>query len=103
MDGPEPQGGRIDRIGRFLLHDLIEHFPEAVARRPDHVERLAGHVHEVELRRIGGLRERIDLGELLDRIHARLGIAVDEEAAPDGPDAVGRASHDVVTLRTSPL
>ena len=44
--GPEAQSSRIDGIGWFVLYDLIEHFPELVAGRADHVERLARHIHE---------------------------------------------------------
>ena len=32
----------------LLLHHLIEHLPEAVIRRGDHVEGLAGDVHEFQ-------------------------------------------------------
>ena len=46
-----------------------------------------------------GIGERIDLRELLDEIHAGLGIAVHKEAAPRDPKAIGGRVHHVIALR----
>jgi hypothetical protein len=40
--GPDAQRGGVDRVGRLLLHDLVQHRPERFIGRRDHVERLAG-------------------------------------------------------------
>ena len=97
--GIEAEPDRVEGIARLLLHDLIEQLPEGVIRRGDRVEMLAGEVHELHRRRIGGLGQRINPRELLHQVHARLRVAVDQEAAPGDPVAERRRAHDDVALR----
>ena len=64
----------------------------------DRVDRLARAVEELHLRRVGRLRQRIDL-DLLHQRDGLVGLAVHLEAAQEVIDAVGRRLDDEVTLR----
>jgi len=48
-----------------------------------HVEWLGRHIHERQLQWIGCWAERVALRELLDDVHARIRVPVDQKAAPD--------------------
>ena len=79
--GVQAKRDRIDRIGRLFLHDLVEILPERIVRRCQRAECLAGDMHELQRRRIGGVLQAIDLGVLLYEIHARFRIAVNGRSA----------------------
>jgi hypothetical protein len=65
----------------------------------DRVERLAREVQEFLFWGIGGLREWIHPKVLLDVLHRRLEIVVDQEGARDEPVAVGARFENEVAAR----
>jgi hypothetical protein len=99
IEAKQPERRGVGAAGRLFLNHLVQQVPERVVARGDEVGRHARRVGELHRRRIGGLRELIDLEVLLHRLDARLGRSIDQKGAEEEPVAVGARAHDDVTGR----
>ena len=87
------------KVGWFFLHNLIKVFPEREISGCKSAQGFPSDIVKGRSWWIPGLRQRIDLGELLYEVNAGCWVTVDQKAAPGYPNPKGlRPNHKVSLL-----